>query len=549
MISSLGVGAQLLESLTTGGFFAALFLFTVGSFIIDFLCQPRYPKSIPRIGFGDGVINSVRNWIGYVSSYNGWVLEGYEKHSKHGHSYVVPSAPGRAQEIVVPRSQTSWLLEIPDRILSTQDAHSDVLYNSYQFFGMDDEFPINTMHKHLARNLMSLIPGIQDEVEGAIDATFGKDSENWTSLNLWQAWLGMVPRVTNRIIVGAPVCRNPTFLANLVSFADDIIRNGFLLTMFPTMLHPIVGRLAVLPNRWHAYRAYRVCKPVILQRLHDMTRQAAGDPAYDAWEPEEGFVTWLIRQAMAEGLREELDPHTLFLRLLPIEFAAIHTTVITGHSLLLDLLSADPALGYLDIIREETSRVLAEEGGQWTKSGLARLHRTDSAIRESMRLSIFAPALTHRKVVAKEGITNPAEGWRAPYGSFLMLNLAGTHHDADLYEDPQRYDALRFSRLREEFEAREKAGRAEPDEAMRAKRLGMVTTSDEFLPFSHGRHACPGRFFVAHELKMILAYLVQNYDIQPIPERPKNMWMGQTVIPPLSASIQVKRRKATAAAT
>ena len=55
----------------------------------------------------------------------------------------------------------------------------------------------------------------------------------------------------------------------------------------------------------------------------------------------------------------------------------------------------------------------------------------------------------------------------------------------------------------------------------------------------------PGRFFVAHELKMILAYLTQNYEIKHLEERPKPMWIGQTIVPPLDAKIEIKRRKGT----
>jgi cytochrome P450 len=201
------------------------------------------------------------------------------------------------------------------------------------------------------------------------------------------------------------------------------------------------------------------------------------------------MVTWLIRQAKAEGLGFELNAEMLSKRILPVEFAAIHTTVITGFNLLLDLLSSDPSLGYLDTIREETSRVFVEESGAWTKQGLSRLHRTDSAIKESLRFSHFSRALTHRKVVAPEGVTNTVEGWHAPYGASLMLDLAGTHHDPELYPEPDKYDAWRFSREREAYEAKDAGERGDADEAIRIMRLGMVTTSAEYLPFSHGRHA------------------------------------------------------------
>ncbi|KAK3384415.1 cytochrome P450 [Lasiosphaeria ovina] len=538
------ISSQLLESLTLGRFVCAAFVFTITSFVIDFTWKPRYPKSLPRVGNGGGILGTVRNWFGYIMHFNEWVDEGYEKYSKKNRAFVVPSAPSRPDEIVVPRSQTTWLLEFPDHIVSTKESHRDLLYNDYQFFGVDDQFPIITMHKHLARNLVGLIPGVQDEASGAIDATFGTDTENWKSLNLWEAWLGIVPRVTNRILVGEVTCKNQEFLKNHVAFADDVVRNSFILNMFPKILQPFVAPLIVLPNRWHWYKTYREVRPLVEQRLHDMERKLAGDPKYDEWEPEENLVTWLIRQAHADGRVEELNASMISKRLLPVEFAAIHTTVITGHGILLDLLSADPAKGYLDALREETSRELGAEGGCWSKNALSRLHRTDSAIRESMRVSHFATGLTHRKVITKEGITNTVEGWHVPRGSYLMLDLAGTHHDADLYENPDVYDPFRFSREREEYKARPQ-DQKDPAEALRVQRLGMVTTSDEFLAFSHGRHACPGRFFVAHELKMILAYLLENYDIKPLAERPKPLWIGQTIIPPVDVKIEIRRRKGT----
>ena len=365
-----------------------------------------------------------------------------------------------------------------------------MLHNEFQFFQLDDQFPIRTIHKNLARNLAGLIPGVEEEIKHAIDAVFGLDTENWKSINLWDAWLGIIPQVTNRVLVGMPTCRNKEFLDGQVGFADNIVTNSFILNMFPKVLHPIVARLVTVTN-WRNWRkSHKVIKPVIEQLLHDMARKAAGDPKYETYEPEENMLTWLIRQAKADGLGEELAPEMISKRLLPVEFAAIHTTVITGHTLMLDLLTSDPKLNYLETIRQETKSVYGEEGqAHWTKQSLSKLHRTDSAIKESMRISTFATALTHRKVIAKEGITNTQEGWHAPYGSFLMLNMAGTHHDADIYENPDTYDAFRFSKAREAYDARSGEEENDLEEPMKTKRLGMVTTSDSYLPFSHGRHA------------------------------------------------------------
>ena len=52
----------------------------------------------------------------------------------------------------------------------------------------------------------------------------------------------------------------------------------------------------------------------------------------------------------------------------------------------------------------------------------------------------------------------------------------------------------------------------------------------------------PGRFFVNHELKMLLAYVVMNYDIEHLETRPQNQWMASTSLPPMDASVKVTRR-------
>ena len=466
-----------------------------------------------------------------------WLILPCRQYGKHGRAFVVPAAPARPDEIVVPRSQTAWFLEQPDRVLSTKESHRDSLFNDYQFFGLDDQFPIQTIHKHLARNIISLLPTIQEEIHSAIEATLANvTEEEWTSINLWEFFLGIIPRITNAVLVGVPLCRDGEFLKNQVAFADDVVRNSFILMMVPSIFHPIVGPLVCLSNRLHWRKSYAVAKPFIKKRLDDMMKPENSD-----YKPPEDMLTWLIRQAKSDGLVAELNPVMLSKRLLPVEFAAIHTTVITAHSLLLDLLSSDPSQNCLAIIREETSRVFREENGNWTKRGLTSLHRTDSAIKESMRLSNFATALTHRKVIAPDGITNTVEGWHAPYGASLMLDLGNTHHDENLYPDPDKYDAFRFSRVREDYQA--SGGNRDPEEAIRIMRLGMVTTSDSFLPFSHGRHACPGRFFVAHELKMILAFLLDNFELRPLKERPKSFWLGGTIIPPVQIETEIRRRK------
>lgn len=76
---AVGVSSQLLESLTPGRVSAAIVFFTVGSFIVDFTSKPRYSKTLPRVGFGDNFLGTIKNWFYFLARYNTWVTEGYEK--------------------------------------------------------------------------------------------------------------------------------------------------------------------------------------------------------------------------------------------------------------------------------------------------------------------------------------------------------------------------------------------------------------------------------------------------------------------------------------
>jgi hypothetical protein len=56
----------------------------------------------------------------------------------------------------------------------------------------------------------------------------------------------------------------------------------------------------------------------------------------------------------------------------------------------------------------------------------------------------------------------------------------------------------------------------------------------------------PGRFFVAHELKLIMAHILLNYDIKLVGKVPEKVWIGSSIFPHLKAEIQVRRKKTQA---
>ncbi|KAH7049152.1 cytochrome P450 [Macrophomina phaseolina] len=485
--------ATAIQLLTLKNVIAAIALYIFVSSVVAAARQPKYPSTVPWVGKeGKGWLAEVRATFKSVVHVRKWVQEGYDKYSKQNRTFILPSAPGQSPQLVVPTTQMPWLLEHPDSVLSTSAAHYDSLHGDYSFLHpqiLADPYHEHVIHRSLARNLSALVPSIEDEVRRAMDDVFGTDGDAWRSVNVWDALLALVPRLTNRMMVGAPLCRDPHYLANMVGFTNDVVRNIVLLGLTPEPLKPLVGPLAALPTRLHYNQTAKHTLPLVRRRLADIAAKERGDAGYDDWTEPNDYVSWHIRLARHEGRGDELDPVRITQRLLPLNFAAIHTTAMTAHATLLDLLSSDPADGFLDGIAEEAARVYAEHGGAWSKDGLARLLRADSAVRESMRLSTFAQTLVGRKVVAREGVTNKAEGWHVPYGGMLALPLYSRLHDPDVFSEPMRYDAFRHSREREMYEAKPAEEKRDREEGLRLKQKGMVTTGDAHFPWGHGRHA------------------------------------------------------------
>ena len=53
----------------------------------------------------------------------------------------------------------------------------------------------------------------------------------------------------------------------------------------------------------------------------------------------------------------------------------------------------------------------------------------------------------------------------------------------------------------------------------------------------------PGRWFAVHVLKLMIAYITINYDIEPVEKLSKNIKFGDANYPSFATQIRVRRRK------
>lgn len=124
-----------------------------------------------------------------------------------------------------------------------------------------------------------------------------------------------------------------------------------------------------------------------------------------------------------------------------------------------------------------------------------------------------------------------SDGTQLPAGTRVVAPLAGISRDERYFPDPDRFDALRFYRMRQES-----------DEA--SNRWQFTALNDTNMNFGAGKHACPGRFFAGNVIKVILAHLLINYDIRlkEGQQRPKAMSVVMAKSPCPKTELEFRRR-------
>lgn len=132
-----------------------------------------------------------------------------------------------------------------------------------------------------------------------------------------------------------------------------------------------------------------------------------------------------------------------------------------------------------------------------------------------------------RKVVAPITL---ADGTHMPSGTMLAAPVRAMYYDPELVENPEEFDGFRWSKLRQQ-------------ENQLNSHL-FVSTSSSSLLFGHGNHACPGRFFAANEIQIMLVSILLRYDFKYLEgeTRPGNWNLAEMVMQDKNRSLLFKKR-------
>lgn len=123
-----------------------------------------------------------------------------------------------------------------------------------------------------------------------------------------------------------------------------------------------------------------------------------------------------------------------------------------------------------------------------------------------------------------------SNGFHIPTGTIVQCNTNILDEAPAEWGDPNAFDGFRFYKLR-----------SKPEDT---NKFQFASTSYDSMQFGFGNDACPGRFFASNQIKIILAYILSNYDFKfekGVVGRPKNVMFEVNILADPTVKVLFKK--------
>ncbi|OGM45786.1 hypothetical protein ABOM_005478 [Aspergillus bombycis] len=425
--------------------------------------------------------------------------------------------------LVLPPKYVDDIRKLPNDVASPTVAHVHNLMGSStnMHIILRSNLHFRTLQLKLTPHLNTLTRPMQDETKEK-EERVNRTTDDWVTIKPYHTLLDFVARVSARIFLGKPLCRNPEWLEISTQFTENVFVSLVFLRLLPIWTHKIVSWFMPSSYRGTAYikRAKKLLVPEILRR-----RETEAERIEEPEENKHNLLSWMMEIAMPH----ESDPASLAHLEVVMSLASIHTSQMNAVHVLYDLL-AHPE--YLEPIRDEIRDVVKELGPwmTWEKPAFSKLRKLDSFMRESQRFNPPTLLSMHRVILQQSQLS---DGTVLPKGAHISMAVNAIQNDPDVTPAPEVFDGFRYYKLRQ------REGEAHLHQ--------FSTTQDRILNFGHGPNSCPGRFFASLEIKVILVRLLMDYEFKfkQGSERPENLRAHEFIFPNPDAEILMRRRPAS----
>lgn len=126
-----------------------------------------------------------------------------------------------------------------------------------------------------------------------------------------------------------------------------------------------------------------------------------------------------------------------------------------------------------------------------TLNDRVNLPYTEATIREVLRIDTLIPS----GIVHRAQQTIQFEGYSAPENTLFLFDLDSVNNQPEVWEDPRTF---------------------RPDRMLDEETGMLALSKDRSLTFSVGRRECPGQTYTRNVMFLIVATLVQRFELLPL---------------------------------
>ncbi|OHX00765.1 cytochrome p450 [Colletotrichum incanum] len=369
--------------------------------------------------------------------------------------------------------------------------------------------------------LVRLNPVISHEVVEAMTLELPQTGD-WEEVDITTKLLRIVAMVSGRIFVGPELCRNEKHLEAAINYTVYVMIAVYIVGLVPLWLRPVLApRLPYVKKvAKRVEETDEFLRPLVKKR-----KEASRDP--DAETPED-ILQWIIN---SQGDADDKDIANLQLN---VSMAAIRTTTLTTVNAVYTL-AAMPHL--VPELQDDVRQAVAGCAGEFGSSALQNMKKLESFLKETMRCYPLDAASFQHKVLKPFVLSN---GQVIPAGVIVEVPAGSIVADRSVFENVDVFDHLRFYNLRQ-YKGNQKSGTKAAEVVANSQ---FISVSESSLTFGYGRHACPGRFFAANEIKMIMANILLHCEVknpEGVIERHKNIRTGSRMNPDHTKKIMLRK--------
>lgn len=350
------------------------------------------------------------------------------------------------------------------------------------------------MQPHFHRQRLA---AITDHMVAAIDEGIADWPTRATAqqpFNLLDAMSAITMRVIVRALFGTSLAHSEIdqVATELTLILDQLLR-GVVTQNLPQWLP--------LPGKQRYERAISRIDEVVFGVIEKVQANPAGEEA--------GNLIAMLLQMVDAETGEQMTPQQLRDEAVTMFLAGYETTAIT-LTWAFHFLTQDPSV--LAPLQEEVDTVLGDRTP--TFADIPQLPYSRMVLQEAMRYYSPSWQLT-RTAQADDEI----DGYTIPAGSEVAVMQHVIHHNPAVWDEPQRFDPLRFT----------------PEaEAQRPKQ--------SWIPFGAGQRLCIGRDMAIMEGQLVLARVLQQYEVSAVPGRVATPHAAMTLRPKDGVWVQLARK-------